>query len=160
MHIEFQFENETEITARLGGVTSAIENEIISTISLLTPELAAFVVEQKLSGQVLNKRTGKLQESIKALGVTQGENIVTGTVTQDNDIASYGIIHEFGGNIPSRTGSPMHWIGDEGESVFATFARGFTLPERSFMRSALEDFAPHVEEMILLAVARGIEQGE
>jgi phage gpG-like protein len=124
---------------------------------LLSPELAAFIVTEKLSGQVLNKISGKLQESIAPQGTVVADDSITGSVLQDSDIASYGVIHEFGGQIPARFGNPlMHWIGRDGEDVYRHFAKGFTLPERSFMRAALEDFSPQVEEAIILAVARGI----
>lgn len=156
MSLEFQFENEFEVTARLQGITPAIISELSAAIDLLSPELAAFVIEQKLSGQVLNKVTGKLQESVHSEPTETSGDTITGTVTQDSAIASYGFIHEYGGDIPARFGSPMRWIGREGTPIFRTFARGFTLPERSFMRSALEDFAPYVEESLILAVARGI----
>lgn len=156
MNVAFEFENEFEVTARLQGVTPAIISELTSAIELLSPELAAFIIEQKLSGQVLNKVTGQLQSSVRSGPTEISGDAITGTVIQDDSIASYGLIHEYGGDIPSRTGSPMRWIGREGSPIFRNFAKGFTLPERSFMRSALEDFAPYIEESLILAVARGI----
>ena len=156
MRIEFEFENEFEVTARMEGLTPSILHEIAISIDVLTPELGAFIVEQKLSGQVLNKITGKLQESIKPQPVVQASDAIVGEVLQDNSIADYGRVHEWGADIPTRQGNPMRWIGQEGEPVFRFMAKGFTLPERSFMRSALEDFAPRIEDVLLLAIAKGI----
>lgn len=159
MRIAIEFENEFEVTARLTDATPGIVRELAETIPLLSEELSVYVVEQKLSGQVLKRQTGNLQSSVKVDPLIQTESEITGSVFQDPSIASYGYIHEFGGDIPSRRGSPlMHWIGREGEDVYRAFAKGFTLPERSFMRSALEDMAPEIEQQLIIAVARGIER--
>lgn len=156
MNIEFEFANENEIEVKLLGVSPAVENEVAATIGLLSEELAVYIVEQKLSGQVLNKVTGNLQTSVKVSAIDRSTAEILGQVYQDSAIAEYGAIHELGGFIPDRVGD-MHWIGKDGEDVFRRFARGFDVPERSFMRSALGDLAPRIEEQIILAIAKGLE---
>lgn len=153
--IEFTFENETEILANLTSVTPSIVRELTDAILLLSEELAAYIQNEKLSGQVLNEVTGDLKRSVHADPVLSSDSALIGSVVQDRDIAPYGFIHEYGGAIPGRSGL-MAWIGRSGENVVRRFARGFDLPEKSFMRSALEDFAPQIEQNIILAVAKGI----
>ena len=70
----------------------------------------------------------------------------------------YAAIHEFGGQIPDRypvNGKALKMqIG--GETIFRTFARGFTMPERSYMRSALSDYRQKIVDDLSNAIGEAI----
>jgi hypothetical protein len=67
-----------------------------SRINLLMSQLATFVQSQKLSGQVLSVRSGKLRASIHALPTRVDGTKIIGEVQQDPTIAFYGRAHELG----------------------------------------------------------------
>lgn len=112
-------------------------------------------VERNLSGQVLQQRSGRLADSI-AIAVERAGPGVTATVSSDSP---YAAIHEYGGIIPARTVLPQSaralafpWRGRQ-----RFFKRvqlpAVTMPERSFMRSALAETMPEIEAALAAAVA-------
>lgn len=111
------------------------------TIERETIALQAHVVGQKLSGQVLHVRTGTLRRSI-TYTVHETDQAIVGTVGTNLE---YAAIHEYGGTIHvpeirPRNAKALHfYVG--GREVFAMRARAhtITMPQRSFLRSALAD---------------------
>lgn len=111
-----------------------------------TYALQAHVVEQKLTGQVLNVRTGTLRRSITAR-VIRGGATITGLVGTN---VVYARIHEFGGTVqvpeivPVRAKALRFVI--DGKVIFArrTRAHPVRLRERSFLRSSLRERRPFV----------------
>lgn len=109
--------------------------------------LQAKIVGEKLSGQVLNRRTGKLSNSIRALPSDiesnfQGESIV-GHVEGGGGPAFYGRVQEFGGDhaydiVPINAKALHFFIG--GKEMFLKKVHHPPLKERSFMRSSLEEY--------------------
>ena len=157
MIVDFQIYKDLEIEDNFETTMSQVDEQVLNTLVLASEELAQYIVTEKLSGQVLNRRTGRLQESISASEVVKESFQYTMRVSQDEDIALYGPAHEYGAEIPERFGNPvMHWTTPEGIDVFARRARAFTLPSRSFMRSALADNDAHIQEMVAAALNRVI----
>ena len=129
------------------------------TISL-TKQLAA-KVRDNLSGRVLNKRSGALFNSIRNEMV---ENPLTlyGRVYVDpgSPAAAYAAAHEYGVTtrphvILPRNARVLSFIWG-GKRVF--FAKvnhpGSKIPERSYMRSALEDMRATIIERLTAAAKR------
>lgn len=129
-----------ELRARIDAMPDKVHTALLRAITSLALQLEAHVKQDKLEGQVLNHITGRLQGSIMHDVIDQGTRI-TGRV-YSNTTVNYAAIHEYGGQIPDRypvNAQALHFfIG--GKEVFAKFARGFTMPERSFLRSSLQDY--------------------
>lgn len=142
--LDYSISGDIEIQVRLKAAYPACIAAAIETMTQLDQELARYIVEQKLSGQVLNRITGKLQSSIRPIPTVEAADTITGGVEQDSGIAPYGKFHEWGANIPAMTGM-MQFAGADGSEVFTTKTRAHRLPVRSFMRSALRDFTPVYE---------------
>lgn len=102
------------------------------------------LVQTKLSGEVLQARSGTLRDSIRT-EVSEDAGGIGARVSSD---VPYARVHEYGGRIavpdivPGKTKALAFDYG--GRMVFAkrTVAHVVTMPERSFMRSALAEFAP------------------
>lgn len=115
-------------------------------------------VQTKLSGEVLQARSGALRDSIMA-EVSEDAPGVGARVSSD---APYARVHEYGGriNIPEIVPRNAKALAFEygGRLVFAkrTAAHVVTMPERSFMRSALAEFAPVLIDDIRKVVAEAI----
>ena len=119
--------------------------------------LARYIKDVQLGGAVLQRRTGRLADSVSPIPAVSAGGVVTGGVIQDSELAPYGRFHEYGAQVPRRYGNPlMRWIGVEGSPIFRATAKGFTLPVRSFMRSALEEYMPVYEAAVIVAIREGL----
>ena len=103
-------------------------------------------VERNLTGGVLQRRSGRLAGSI---GVAVERSGLSATATVSSD-APYAAIHEYGGVIPARTILPRSaralafpWRGKQ-RFLKRVQLPAVTMPERSFMRSALDETTPEL----------------
>jgi phage gpG-like protein len=109
-------------------------------------------VGAKLSGEVLAPRSGALRASIRA-GMTQNANSIAVRVSGGGALP-YARIQEYGGRIAVPdirvVEAKALAFSYGGRFVFANRVRAHVIdiPERSFMRSALAEFAPVFAETI------------
>lgn len=143
MRMNVEIIGDTAIRARLDSMPVRLQDALRSKADFLAKYLQRYIVTQKLSGQVLNKRTGALQRSITQQ-VTASTDSVTGKVYSDGSV-DYAGIHEYGGKtnphvIEAKGGKALafNW---NGKAVFFRKVNhpGSNMPERSFMRSSLDD---------------------
>lgn len=111
----------------------------------------ANVVREKLSGPVLRVRTGRLRQSIH----TTVEKMAGGFLGKIGTNVKYAGIHEFGGTIivptiyPVKKKALRFFIG--GQEIFAkkVKAHAIKMPERSYLRSSLQEMTPFAPKIIL-----------
>ena len=150
-----------QLLERVRALPDAINSGLLRGITQLGIELQRHVQEDKLSGQVLGSRTGSLRSSI-SLQVDQNGGGVTASVFTDSRYAG---VQEYGfaGTVSVRAslrrireafGRP---IAENTISVRA-YDRHMNLPERSFLRSALEDMAPVIRDEMEAALAEAVSQ--
>jgi hypothetical protein len=118
-------------------------------VKVVTAKVQRFVLllqqkikREKLQGQVLQHRTGKLDRSIIALPVEVDGAVVTGEVQGAGPPAQYGQIQEAGGSrsytiVPVNKKALM-FIGTGGAKAFAKKVEHPALKQRSFMSSSLD----------------------
>jgi phage gpG-like protein len=139
------------LLARLRAIPGAVETGLARAITKLGLDLQRKVQEDELSGQMLAARSGSLKSSID-LQVDQSATRISATVFSDSD---YAHAHEFGfaGTVDVRAslrritqafGRP---VAGKIISVRA-HSRKMDLPERSFLRSALEEMAPAIRDEV------------
>jgi phage gpG-like protein len=104
-------------------------------------------IHEKLSGEVLNIRTGKLIGSVNKEETTFDGETISGSVTAAAGPARYGKIHEFGGTFTIRRGI-LSRRAKKNKKRLPTI----TFPERSFMRSSQEELRQATIERIRRAV--------
>lgn len=146
-----------ELVARLAALPTNIRGKVRLAVDGLARKLEAHVKNDKLNGQVLRKVTGALQGSIHSESYDTGEKIV-GRVFSDKSV-NYAAIHEFGGTIPDRypvRAKALSWMAG-GQRIFAMKAKGFQMPERSFLRSSLADMKDEIVQTLNAAVQEGIK---
>jgi phage gpG-like protein len=106
--------------------------------------------KKKVSGPVLNARTGRLRRSIHARAQGTGIDAV---VTVGSTV-EYAAIHEFGGKTPPRTILPRRAkalrFGAGGQTIFARRVNhpGSRIPEKPYMRPSLEESREKIERLI------------
>lgn len=139
--VSISVHGDREVRDRLRGAWPRVWGRIVETVTTWTYKLQRRV-ELKLSGEVLQNRTGTLRRSITAK-VEQDALRVRGIVGTNLE---YAAIHEYGGvihlpEIRPVTAKALHWTTVNGVSVFATRVRAHdvTMPERSYLRSSLAE---------------------
>lgn len=109
-------------------------------------------VREKLSGEVLKVRSGRLRQSIFTPKI---DKTPTGFIGSIGSNVKYAAIHEFGGIIhipeifPKNKLALHFFIG--GKEIFAkrVKAHTITMPERSYLRTSIAELEPQAPEIIL-----------
>jgi phage gpG-like protein len=146
------------LTARLGALPQTLSERLAQEVERLAGVLRD-CVERKLTGEVLRQRSGRLAASI-AVDVERNGLAVAATIGSD---APYAAIHEYGGVIPAHEILPQSaralafpWRGRQ-----RFFKRvqlpAVAMPERSFLRSALDETAPEIRAAIAQAAVEAVQ---
>lgn len=150
-----------QVLEKLGTVTAKVRIAAKSSLDAWATELAGYIQAEKLSGQVLNRRTGDLRATVHPIPAKDiGTAISAGAGGGAN--LRYAKIHEYGGLIPAHT-----VVATNAKALAFTvngmlrFAKSVsipavTMPERSYMRSALREQAPDGIAQLRAAVKEAI----
>lgn len=153
------------LISRFNAVGPAVHQALVKKTTILAIMLQGYVVKNKLSGQVLNVRSGNLRRSIQQMVTDLGVGVgVFGKVYSSGDV-KYAAIHEFGGIIKHPGGTKFYIDKATGRAVFIknlseagawaypeTRPHDIPMPERSFLRSSLKDKQAVIEKGLKDAV--------
>lgn len=142
---------DSEVIARLNAMPGGVQQGLARATTRLSLE-GQRLSQQKVSGQVLNVRTGVLRSSINAKPT---EVTATGVMGGWGTNIKYARFHEFG--------VPHKWLIEaknarvlafevNGQTIFRPRVMAGPLPERSFLRSALREMEPRIREEYSRAV--------
>ena len=137
------------LVALLRAYGDKVQTAIVKSVARSALKLQSEVMERRLSGQVLNVRTGNLRRSIHQR-VTNTGSAVIGEV---NTNVRYGMAHEYGFagtvNVKASLRQVRQAFGRPLKSPryvqVRAHSRNVRLPERSFLRTALRDLKPEIE---------------
>ncbi|HEY1257775.1 MAG TPA: hypothetical protein VGF34_00890 [Stellaceae bacterium] len=148
--ITAQIAGADQALARLDGLPDALNSAVTRIIGNLGSELQQRV-QDKLGGQSVQPRSGKLRSSID-LAIEETATAVDATVWTDLD---YGRAQEFGfSGVVSVRASLRRIRAAFGRSIaektinVRAYRRRFDLPGRSFLGSALDDMTPDISAEI------------
>lgn len=151
--------DESKLQLRLSSMPAAIHRKLVTTIAILAEKLRSHIVTNKLTGQVLNRRTGRLGRSIQ-YRVDQSPSSVQGVVYSAGDVP-YAQILEYGGRtsphiIEARNGKALafNW---NGRDVFYKRVNhpGSVIKEYRYMRGSLDDMRQEIIDRMTSAVKEG-----
>jgi phage gpG-like protein len=133
--------------AALAAYPQAVAEALAAKADALAAALADKIRNEKLAGEVLQSRSGALAASIAAEVAADGENIVA---TIGSSGVKYAAIQEYGGRtsaheiLPSKATALAFVI--DGAVRFARRVEhpGSTIPERSYLRSSLEEMSDQI----------------
>ena len=122
----------------IAQVQQRISTRLRDAIQRATLDLMAFVKGKKLTGQVLNVRTGRLRRSITQRVETEQGGRIVGLVGTN---VSYGRTHELGfkGKVPVRAHTRK--VGGKRVPVRA-HSRQMDIPKRPFLGPSLNEKMP------------------
>lgn len=146
--INIQIVGDKALSLKLNYMTEKTKKSLTQAITILSIKLKNHIIKDKLSGQVLNHRTGNLWRSIQQEVHSEGTSII-GKVFSAGDV-KYAAIHEYGGSVRTRLGTGVGKPKPGGKATIE-------MPERSFMRSSLADMRDEIVERLSVAVGDGIK---
>jgi phage gpG-like protein len=133
-----------ELIARLSAAPGGLRQGIARAVTRLGFQLESRV-KQKLSGEVLNVRTGVLRSSVNTR-IQETASEITASVGTN---IKYGRYHEYGvphsWEIRPKSARVLAFQAG-GASIFAARVIHPPLPERSFLRSALREMRTKIQE--------------
>jgi phage gpG-like protein len=135
------------VLEKLGAVTGKVRVAAKSSLDMWALELAGYIKADKLSGQVLNRRSGNLSSSVHPNKATDSGSSISAGAAAGLDVP-YAKIHEYGGLIPAHQVVAINakalCFSVGGVIRFAKSVQipDVTMPERSYMRSSLREKAP------------------
>lgn len=136
--IELSLVGADALTDRLDAIAGRLQAEVRAGLAEAAERLRRDIVDNRLSGQVLKARSGRLRASIR---VETGDQAVSVT-----SYLPYAAAQEYGFDGVETVRAHVRRIREAfgrpiaGKAVNArSFARAMHLPARSFMRSALAD---------------------
>ena len=161
-----EFVRGKNVTAWLEAMPARVHDELHRTVQRLVIKLLGIVQREKLQGQVLGHRSGRLSRSIEQK-VTDEPDSIVGRVFS-NATVKYAAIHEYGFNGPESVRAHTRKITQAfgnpitpRDVMVAQFTRNMKMPERSFLRSTLNENADMIIAALKAGAARGAKaQGE
>ncbi len=151
-----------EASSRLDGYPEALGAALAAKAAELAAALADRVKTDKLAGGVLAVRSGALQASIEA-DVSIEDDGVRATVGANRDV-KYAAIQEYGGKTAAHEILPVK---AKALAFLASgalrFARkvehpGSVIPERSYLRSTLDEMSDEIVDALADAAAVSLER--
>ncbi|USN16573.1 hypothetical protein POLEWNIK_00470 [Brevundimonas phage vB_BpoS-Polewnik] len=162
MIVNIVVNGDTEVIAKFKSMPAAVHAALLQKVHALSLKLEAYVKKNKLSGQVLNRKSGRLIRSIGSR-VLDGDKSVFGIVFQSADVP-YGGIHEYGGKTSAHVITPKKAkvlaFTKAGATVFARKVNhpGSKMPTRSYMRSSLREMSTEISLGMKEAIVKGAQQ--
>ncbi len=152
-----------QVLEKLGTVTAKVRIAAKSSLDAWATELAGYIKAEKLSGQVLNRRSGKLSRSVYPYKPADTGTAISGGARAGLDVP-YAKLHEYGlqrnivvsAHFRMQTmawGKPM---ATPREVLVNQHSSYINAPERSYMRSSLREQAPDGIAQLRAAVKEAI----
>lgn len=158
--------DDAAVRATFNGMPEKIRARLNRAVTTLAEKLRTHVVKDKLLGQELNRRSGRLGQSIQEKVESTASSII-GTVYSAGDV-KYARIHEYGGVINHPGGTPYIVTRDYGAMFISKVAaekhggnwpvtkpHTIVMPKRSYMRSSLSDMKTEIIDRMTAAVGEG-----
>lgn len=142
--------DDRSIQLKLSNLPRKLQERLTMSMIYLTQTLRNYIITDKLTGGVLNRRTGDLARSIQDK-VESSASAVIGTVYSTGHASIYGRIHEYGAVFQRYV--HMAW----GREMKEPHSVTFHYPERSFMRSSLRDMREQILSNLQMAVKEGTQ---
>ena len=147
-------------SAALSAMPKRIRAALAAKAGALAAELQA-KIQQKLSGGVLNTKSGALAGSISVTVDESSAGVAVHLLTSPD--VKYAAIHEFGGTIlphqivPDKARSLAFVV--NGKQSFAARVNlpAIAMPERSYMRASLNEMADEIRDELDAAVVEAIQ---
>jgi hypothetical protein len=149
-----------KVAFKLSHMNERMKKELKIGMQRITTQLAAYVKDNKLSGQVLKRRTGTLSRSIKA-SVQATNTEVTGIVDsrdKGNAPLSYAHYQEYGFQGTENVKQHLRRMNNGSTATVRAHTRSVNHPARSFLRSSLAENQEMIARELNAAVGKAAHE--
>jgi phage gpG-like protein len=161
MNITYEISGVDATAARFSSLPDRIRAEVTGEMEFQIADLVQYIVGDKLNGQVLQRRSGKLADAVSG-DVQDDGTVITGRAYVGGDVPYAGILEHGGQTSPHQilpdAATALHFIW-HGEEMFRSKVNhpGSKIPEFAYMRSGLQDMTAQILQGLAEAVKRGAE---
>lgn len=163
MRIYLALKDVQRVTARFERMPKAVQAALLKKGERLRSMIRQYIISKKLSGQVLNKKSGKLQRNQRVkMEATQNKIILTAY-----NVSRYGSIHEKGGYIPAHIIEPkkalaLHWTKGRGKKTSDVFARKVDMPtvrmpKRPYMAPSMKELSTTISMELKKSIVEALK---
>lgn len=166
--ITWKVTGEQQVITTLRDITPSVKSKLVNCMNRIAIDLQGQVVKNKLSGQLLNRRTGTLASSIqpKVVVTTAGVTGIVGSRVNESMPLKYAHIHEYGFNgtvtvkqhlrmMTTAFGRPVK---EPRQITISPHTAVRNVREKRYLRGTLEENRDKYLEMINAAVGEGIKR--
>lgn len=157
-----------KLIANIDALPARVQAAVAKTVDNLGLRLIRNVVTQKLSGQVLKRRTGRLAASI-ARGASDTrsrfEQTATTAISYVGTNVTYGKTWEYGAHVPAydirpKNGQALHFF-THGAEVFAKVVHmpARDIKARPFLAPALQEMKPLIIAELQATLTNAVKSG-
>jgi hypothetical protein len=143
----------TQVVLRFSRIKNETAQKLVPVLDKLGFDLVAHIVRDELSGQILNRRSGKLSNAVTHTTPEVNGNTVSTKAGVFSGVP-YARPLEYGAHIPAVDGKLMVFSAKDGSTVFTRRRKAFDLPEFAYMRRGLAD----MREQIIAQVSRAVRE--
>lgn len=149
------------LLADLDSISVRLEEAIRAQVDIENRELASVVVNEKLTGAILQRRSGNLADSVEVVPAENDGSRITGYVQAGGSSAIYAKFQERGTTswydiFPVNKKSLAFEI--QGKFVFARKVHHPPIEERSFLRSTEEEMRPEMLDRLRSAIDEALSK--
>lgn len=146
--LSVSLDGDEALVSRFRDLPRAVQAALRAKAEALAEALRLHVVQDKLSGQILQTRSGALRNAIAAEASSDGGRLLIRLFARGD--VRYAAIQEYGGRtpahdiVPDKAKALAFVIG--GRTAFARIVHhpGSTIPARPFMAPALAEMKPQI----------------
>lgn len=159
MRIYVKLVDVQRVTAKFERLPTSVMAALLKKGEQLRVRLRRYIIDNKLSGQVLNRKTGRLQRNTRTkLESTQSKIIITAS-----NISRYGRIHERGGIVPAHIIEPkkahaLRWVRGGEHFAKKVHMPAVLMPKRSYLGSSLREMSSTMTLELKAAIVQGMKK--
>jgi hypothetical protein len=163
LRIRFDNASDRKLVAQLRKKAPQLVQVLTTKLTALMFQLQSYIISNKLSGQVLKRRTGILASSVQVIPVTLRGNTILGGVQAGGGVAFYADIQEYGSKGPypiiATKARALSFISG-GKRIFTKSVEHPGLEPRPFMSTSLAEFAPTIQSELAAALNEAIQKDD
>lgn len=160
MKFDVKITNDFRVGIYLGNAPARVQEALEAKWGTLVEDIVVEIRDVKLNGTVLNRVSGKLAGSVRVDAKVVYGSKLRFVVRAGGPGVPYAAAHEYGVKTAAHDIFPVKkkalaFFNSSGEWTVRSMVHhpGSLIPERSYMRSTMEEFRPRIREAVLSSLS-------
>lgn len=145
-----------KVVAKFDSYVGRLRGELVTAMNVIVNTLVAYCKDEKLSGQVLHRRTGTLSRSIKGTVIDQPTQIVGNVTSRDKGNAqlAYAAFWEYGFSGSENVKAHIRKTASGGLSNVRSYVRQVSVEARPFLKPTKDENLGFINSTLQQAVSK------